>query len=167
VTKPILFLDVDGPLNPYQAKDTERPKGYATHRMRPTGWKDLRRKPLRVWLKHSHGADLLALPYELVWATTWQEEANEWIAPHLGLPELPVVKFGTPGPIGTSLHWKTKDLVEYADGRDFLWVDDEVTNRDQQYINANHSGRGQAHWVSSRIGLTDKDFDAIYGWALA
>lgn len=166
MTKPLLFLDVDGPLNPFRAKDTERPFGYTTHRMRPSGWKDLRRKPLRVWLKHSHGADLLALPYELVWATTWMDEANEWIAPHLGLPELPVVKFSDSGPVGTALHWKTRTLIEYADGRDFLWVDDEVTGRDQAFIEKEHPGRGQAHWVDARIGLTDKDFDALYGWAL-
>jgi len=37
------------------------------------------------------GPRLLALPGELVWATTWQGEANEVIAPRLGLPGLPVV----------------------------------------------------------------------------
>ncbi|MEU9895121.1 hypothetical protein ACIBCS_03055 [Streptomyces phaeochromogenes] len=32
---------------------------------------------------------LMALPCELVWATTWMAEANETVAPRLGLPELP------------------------------------------------------------------------------
>jgi hypothetical protein len=89
--KPILFLDVDGPLNPYAAKPSRRPEGYETHRMRPSGFDQPWQKPLRVWLNPAHGSYLIALPYELMWATTWGAEANEWIAPHISLPELPAV----------------------------------------------------------------------------
>jgi hypothetical protein len=49
---------------------------------------------LRVWLHAGHGAALLDLPYELCWATTWMGEAYRWIAPVVGLPELPFVDFG-------------------------------------------------------------------------
>lgn len=92
--KPLLLIDVDGPLNPYAAKAQRRPEGYRTHRMRPTGWTEAEQaKPLRVWLNPDHGAELLALAevYELVWATTWKDEANDWIGPHLGLPRLPFI----------------------------------------------------------------------------
>lgn len=89
-TRPLLFLDVDGPLNPYGAAPHERPQGYVTHRMRPTGWEDPSTKPLRVWLDHRHGEQLLALPYQLVWATTWMNEANEWIGPQAGPAGAPV-----------------------------------------------------------------------------
>ncbi len=56
--RPLLLLDMDGPLNPYRSAPHERPAGYSTHRMRPTGWENPRDKPLRVWLNHGHGADL-------------------------------------------------------------------------------------------------------------
>ncbi len=60
--KPLLLIDVDGPLNPYAAQAQRRPEGYSTHRMRPTGWTAAEsRRPLRVWLNHTHGAQLLAL----------------------------------------------------------------------------------------------------------
>lgn len=36
--RPLLYLDVDGPLNPYAAKPERRPEGYTTHRMKPEGW---------------------------------------------------------------------------------------------------------------------------------
>lgn len=36
--RPLLLLDMDGPLNPYRAAPHERPAGYSTHRMRPTEW---------------------------------------------------------------------------------------------------------------------------------
>jgi hypothetical protein len=51
-------------------------------------------KPLRVWLNPEHGRALLGLGYELCWATTWMSDANTWIGPVLGLPELPFVEFG-------------------------------------------------------------------------
>jgi hypothetical protein len=55
---------------------------------------------------------LPALPGELVWATTWPAEANEVIAPRLGLPELPVVTWpGTDDDPRGGLHWKTAGLV--------------------------------------------------------
>ena len=38
--KPWLFLDVDGPLNPYAAGRGRLPGGYALHRLRPTHWPD-------------------------------------------------------------------------------------------------------------------------------
>lgn len=53
-----------------------------------------RRRPLRVWLNPEHARHLLQLGYELCWATTWMDEANQWITPVLGLPELPFVDFG-------------------------------------------------------------------------
>ncbi|WP_370944311.1 hypothetical protein AB5J62_35200 [Amycolatopsis sp. cg5] len=112
--RPLLFLDVDGPLNPFQAKPSKRPDGYLTYRI----WTSVptpmpgRRKPLRVWLKPSHGEELLALPYELVWATTWTHEANQKIGPELGLPVLPVVSWPEQRRSADGLHWKTREIVE-------------------------------------------------------
>jgi hypothetical protein len=86
---PLLFLDVDGPLNPYAAKPERRPQGHVTLRVPGGG-----RRPLRLWLAPAHGPALLGLGYELCWATSWMADANRWIAPVLGLPELPFVDFG-------------------------------------------------------------------------
>jgi hypothetical protein len=141
--RPILFLDVDGVLNPEPGSSGRRPAGYQTHRMNPlideTGldWVSMHRKPLRVWLNPGHGPALLSLPCDLVWATTWEHQANEWISPHVGLPKLPFVKFdsGTPG---SGVHWKTRDLAAYADGRPFVWLDDELNPlRDKRWLQEN------------------------------
>ncbi len=169
--RPLLFLDVDGPLNPYAAKPSRRPEGYLTHRMALASLQgfDLmgrRIKPLRVWLRADHGPRLLALPYDLVWATTWTAEANEWIAPVLGLPELPVVHWPQPRPDGRDgLHFKTRALVAWADGRDFAWVDDELTDTDTRWISAHHPGRALPYRVDPRLGLRDDDFAALSAWA--
>ncbi|MFE5299062.1 HAD domain-containing protein [Streptomyces sp. NPDC056632] len=168
MTKPLLLIDVDGPLNPYAAQRERRPPGYTTHRMRPAGWTETR--PLRVWLNPGHGDELRALAgaYELVWATTWKDEANDWIGPHLGLPELPFVDWpemhgAAPG--GT--FWKTQYILEYAQGRPFAWVDDDITSYDRAYVERNHLAASLLLHVDPRLGLLRPDFDALADWAAA
>ena len=46
-----------------------------------------------VRLEPGDGRGLRELDCQLVWATTWMEEANEVISPRLGLPRLPVVEW--------------------------------------------------------------------------
>jgi hypothetical protein len=92
MARPILYLDVDGPLNPYPAKPERRPPGYETHRLKPESWvarhpgtPRAHVKPLRVWLNPGHGDRLRELSEhsDLAWATTWAEEANILIGPHI------------------------------------------------------------------------------------
>ena len=171
MSRPLLFLDVDGPLNPYAAQPERRPDGYTTLRVpRPAGTAEGlsgRRRPLRVWLNPGHGPALLGLGYELCWATTWMADANRWVAPVLGLPELPYVDFGDAlfqaRPDG--VHWKTAPLVDFADGRSFAWVDDEQSGLDEEYATSHHRGRGLLHHVDPRIGLRDDDFRTLADFA--
>ncbi|MBR7674654.1 HAD domain-containing protein [Streptomyces daliensis] len=172
--RPLLLLDVDGPLNPFAARWRLRPRGYTTHRFRPTGW--LERHPsvpgrkaatLRVWLKAEHGRLLAGLPCELVWATAWTHDANECISPVLGLPELPVIEWPMmfraeePG----LLLWKARPIVEWAAGRPFAWVDDRITERERQFVAAVHKGPALLHHVDARHGLREADFAALARWA--
>ncbi|WP_306324519.1 hypothetical protein [Streptomyces venezuelae] len=173
MNRPLLFLDVDGPLNPYAAQPERRPEGYTTLRVprndAPADDSGLssRRRPLRVWLNPEHGRTLLRLGFELCWATTWMDDANRWIAPVLGLPELPFVDFGDvlfqERPDG--VHWKTGPLADYADGRPFAWVDDEQSELDHTYVTAHHHGPGLLHHVNPRIGLREPDFHTLADFA--
>ncbi|MFJ9696187.1 hypothetical protein [Kitasatospora sp. NPDC101183] len=173
MTQPLLLIDVDGPLNPYAAPDTRRPEGYETHRLLPEGWVTRNAptprnqvKPLRVWLNPAHGPELLALPYELVWATTWMEDANSHIGPRIGLPELPYITWTNLfGDDPDGLHWKTRDLVAWADGRSFVWLDDELGPLDIEWIAANHPGPALPLWVDPRTGLREPHFEALREWA--
>ncbi|CAL9388856.1 hypothetical protein SUDANB121_01222 [Nocardiopsis dassonvillei] len=160
---PLLFLDVDGPLNPFRASGRHRPDGYTTHRLRPEGWAEAP-KPLRVWLRPDHGERLLSLPYTLVWATTWEHDANTMIGPVLGLPELPVVELPHWSSATGGLCFKTAALVEYAAGRPFAWVDDMITGHDADWVRRHHPGPALLHRVDPRIGLLDADFRSLEGW---
>lgn len=151
--KPILFLDVDGPLNPYMARDKSLKLGYVKHNPAPRDFPG----GINVWLHPDHGRQLLDLPYELVWGTTWMGEANEFIGPHIGLPELPVA------PISrvdgrTAPHWKLPGLVRYAAGRPFVWVDDEAWKSTWTWLQEHYGRHGEVHQVSDYKGLDSVDF---------
>ncbi|MEU6401945.1 hypothetical protein [Streptomyces sp. NPDC046985] len=164
MSRPLLFLDVDGPLNPWAARPERRPEGYTTIRVALEPG-----RPLRVWLNPSHGPALLDLGCELCWATTWMDAANRWIGPVVGLPELPYVDFGAglfaSRPDG--VHWKTEAIVEYAAGRPFAWVDDEQSPADTAYVGAAHPAPALLHHVDPRLGLRETDFATLARFAAA
>ncbi|PYC79537.1 hypothetical protein C7C46_14380 [Streptomyces tateyamensis] len=177
--RPILLLDVDGPLNPFAGMPNRRPDGFETHRLMPPSWEAAelarleawgrpgkRPTPLPVWLNPGHGAELAALPFDLVWATTWEAEANTFIAPLIGLPELPVIPWPVPRPTPAGkVFWKTPTVVSWAAGRAFAWVDDEITRADRDWVAENHDGPALLHRIDPRFGLSPEDFSLLAEWA--
>ncbi|MGW5104399.1 HAD domain-containing protein [Streptomyces sp. NPDC004100] len=154
----LLFLDVDGALIPYGAPDSAYPvyeRGVAgTSEGHPLLWR----------VDPALGARLTALGCELVWASTWMDEANEIIAPWLGLPPLPVVEWPDEDEPPGLLHWKTRPLVAWAAGRPFVWIDDELTEADRAWVAVHHRGPALLHRVNHVYGLTEADFGAVRGW---
>jgi len=135
--RPLLFLDVDGTLLPLDGR-----------------------------LDPAHGPRLLALGCELMWATAWMEDANEVVAPLLGLPRLPVAALlegRSDGP-PDGLHWKTRVLVELANGRPFVWLDDELTAGDEAWVANNHPGPALLHRVDPDHGLSEQDLATVGAW---
>jgi hypothetical protein len=120
-------VDVDGVLNP---ADPYPADGFHRHEM--LGYEVLLTARHGAWLRE------LAERYELCWATTWQESANELLCPVLGLPELPVVQVNgywrQPGDPRIRLMElfsgaKWAPLLRHAQGRPFAWIDDVIPPR--------------------------------------
>lgn len=163
--KPAILIDVDGPLNPYNAKTL--PEGYTAHTMRPDSWTAI--KPLKVLLNPSHGPSLMGLGAELIWATTWEYEADEWIGSHLGLPKLSVINWVERDYWNKEgLYWKTKRIAEwmkkYRPGVPFIWIDDECTNKDNKWLLNSTNGLGSTLQVSPKWGLREQEFVYLKLW---
>lgn len=65
--------------------------------------------------------------FDLVWASGWEERADEHLPHLLGLPaRLPHLRFarGVRGTRVTNAHWKLDAIGAYADGRALAWIDD-------------------------------------------
>ena len=153
---------VDGPLIPFGAGPYPTYQGCR-------GSSDVGPHPLLARVNPAHGRRLAALPCVLVWATTWLEDANECVAPWLGLPDLPAVTWPEPSEdderdARAGLHWKTRALLDWSAGRPFAWVDDEITDRDREWVAARHGDRAHLHRVDPRHGLTETDFAALSAW---
>lgn len=122
--RPIVFLDIDGPLNLWTSGD--RPDGFAEHRFRVSRWG---RRRLRMWLNPAHGPMLLRLAErtgaELVWASTWSGPvANAMVGRALGLPELASISY-VPGAALGDGRWKFPAVGRFAGDRPLVWFDDD------------------------------------------
>jgi hypothetical protein len=119
VDRPLLLLDVDGVLNPWLMR--ELPEGYEWHEI---GMFDV---ILAAW----HGPAILELcqasRLDLVWATTWEQDANLEIAPRIGLPtDLPWIPFEGDGADPFIDTRKLPAVQRWARDRACVWVDDDL-----------------------------------------
>jgi hypothetical protein len=119
--RPLLLVDVDGVVCPY-AHELVDPAaaGIAQFTVGFT----------RVWLSRDIAEHLqrLAELFQLVWCTAWEDHAAEYLAPFLGLPALPVIRFQEPA--AEDGHWKWPAIEAFVADRPFAWIDDELGRDD-------------------------------------
>jgi hypothetical protein len=136
--RPLLFLDVDGPLLPLGGDPQPGPPQAVP-------------APHLARLRPDTGLRLAALPCTLVPHLPWviwpepteaHEREDRW--------------FG--------LCWKTRTLLDWAAGRPFAWVDDEITDADRDWVSTHHPGPALLHYVEPSRGLADQDFADLDVW---
>jgi hypothetical protein len=152
---PILFVDVDGVISLFGFNPSGPPPG-AFHSI--------------DGIIHCIGSEAaprlarLAQRFELVWATGWEEKANEYLVHLLEMPsELPTLSFDGRAVFGSS-HWKVEAIDDYARGRAAAWIDDNLDERAETWA----GGRAEPTLLvrtSSADGITDEHVDLLLGWA--
>src|SRR5204863_29046 len=136
--RPLLFLDVDGVISLFGFAAGDPPPG-TFH------WVD----GVMHCIDETAGERIRTLSehYEIVWATGWEEKANEYL-PHLlnlHVTELPVLTFDGRARSGSS-HRKIDAIDEYARGRAAAWR----SASEAIALRANTSIRG----IARRLSLT-------------
>jgi len=116
---------------------------------------------------HDAGRRIKALAgrFELVWATGWEEKANEYLPALLSLDEreLPVLTFDGRAVFG-SAHWKVDAIDEYAGDRPAAWIDDNLDHTCWAWAERRLAPTLLVE-TEAAVGITDEDVDRLLRFA--
>jgi hypothetical protein len=155
--KPILFVDVDGVISLFGFAPTEAQLPGRFH------WID----GVAHCIPDDMGNRLVRLVdrFELVWATGWEEKANEYLPYILGLPqpEFPCLLFQGQAVFG-SAHWKLEAIEQYAGDRPSAWIDDNLDESCYLWATSRDAPTLLVQ-TRSAAGMTDENVEQLLGWA--
>lgn len=155
MNRPILAVDIDGVISLFGAE--KKPDLAFTKLELVDGVPHLISLPVGERLVR------LSERFELVWASGWEDKANFYLPPLLGLPDLPHVSFD--GAVGVEeAHWKLGPLGEYAAGRALAWIDDNFDESCFEWAEL------RAHPTllvptETHLGLEEAHVTALEAWA--
>lgn len=161
-SRPLLMVDIDGVISLFA-----RP-GRTWADRRPTEGSFHSIDGIPHFLSSIAAAHLLALAerFDLVWASGWEEKAEEYLPHLLGLPAgRPFLRFERT--VGrTNAHWKLQAIEAYARGRALAWIDDALNAACRQWAEAREA---PTLLVETRPeqGLTVEQTEALLDWAAA
>jgi hypothetical protein len=106
----------------------------------------------------------LAEAYDVVWATGWEDRANDHLPRILGLPgEFPYLTFDGSARFGTA-HWKVAAIDRYAGSRPLAWIDDCLDETCHAWAEARKAPTLLVA-SDSDCGLTEELTEALLRWA--
>jgi hypothetical protein len=161
-SKPLLMVDIDGVISLFPAP----PDPAGAPRRADGSFHSIDGIP--HFLSATAAAHLLDLSahFELVWASGWEEKANEYLPHLLGLPVLPFLRFdsGVAGTRETRGHWKLESMDACAAGRPLAWVDDALDAACHDWAAARPAPTLLVQTAPER-GLTSREALLLQDWA--
>jgi hypothetical protein len=151
--KPLLAIDIDGVISLFGFEEGEQPAG-EFHLV----------DGLPHYLSRDAGERLKRVlkTYEGVWASGWEDRANDNLPSILGLPELPYLSFDGRARFGTA-HWKLEAIAEYAGDRPLAWIDDNLDRSCRRWARKREAPTLLVPTESAR-GLEEAHVDALLAW---
>ncbi len=185
MTKPILLLDIDGVLNllpkrwgykPIQVEPVSRP--HRRERIRPGD--DGVHYVVNIPLDVVDLVEQLATEFDIKWFTMWNYDAPDCFAPVAGLPHFEhyYVDWNMGREIlkgqGYTLQetkeiWvaKTPFIPGYIGTTPFVWIDDDTTPTDTDYLFERGLTDFRIITVEPNLGLTQDTVNTALAWARA
>jgi hypothetical protein len=118
------------------------------------------------FLSHAAAEHLLGLVahFDLVWASGWEEKAEEYLPRLLDLPTgLPFLRFER-SPGRSSPHWKLAAIEEHAGSRPLAWIDDAFNDACHAWADARQAPTLLVQTVPER-GVTSTETQLLVDWA--
>jgi hypothetical protein len=153
--RPVLAVDVDGVISLFGFDGPLENLGGSFHLI----------DGMAHCISDQAGPQLLRLAevFELVWATGWEDRANDQLPLLLGLgDDLPVLRFDGRARFGTA-HWKLEALDRYAQERPLAWIDDSLDESCHAWAR-DRAAPTLLCPTDSDVGLTDAHTEALLAW---
>jgi hypothetical protein len=160
--KPLLMVDIDGVVSLFggwqRAEDPvdARPVDGSFHSI----------DGIPHFLSSTAAAHLLELSelFDLVWASGWEEKADEHLPHLLGLPPgLPFLHFAREV-ARSNAHWKLDAIDSYAGGRALAWIDDAINPACHEWAQARPAPTLLVQ-TEPELGLTSLEARQLASWA--
>lgn len=122
---PILAVDIDGVISLFGFEETPAGPGFRFELIDGT--------PHVISVAAGERLQRLGERFELVWATGWQDRANDHLPTIIGIGPLAVIEFDRPGGKDlaapgdvrdTAAHWKLAAIDAWTPERPMAWIDD-------------------------------------------
>jgi hypothetical protein len=154
VERPLLFVDIDGVLNPYEGPC---PEGFTEHWLFPD-----EDEPVRVGDQHGEWLHELAQLYELMWGSSWSEEDRRLLAAVLDLPDFLDAVNLPRGQFDPAL--KVPAIERLAGGRPLAWIDDLLTPEAWAWA-LSRAAPTLLVLIDPAVGLTHEHVLRLIDWA--
>jgi hypothetical protein len=158
---PILAVDIDGVISLFGFDQPEPGRGAPNDA--PGEFHLIDGMLHCIALETGPRLERLSKTYELIWASGWEDRANDHLPGILGLPQFPYLTFDGRARFGTA-HWKLQALEDYANSRPLAWIDDSLDASCQEWAEK-RSAPTLLVPTESDVGLLDVHVEVIEGWA--
>jgi hypothetical protein len=157
----VLAIDIDGVISLFGFDESMQP-GEAQARQAPGEFHLIDGMLHCIAEETGPRLQRLAETYELVWASGWEDRANDHLPAILGVPELPYLSFDGRAQFGTA-HWKLEALDEYAGSRPLAWIDDSLDESCYEWAEEREPPTLLVP-TESDVGLLDAHVEALESW---